>query len=442
MSVAAARPSAANPDVSDLLTRARAIGALVRERAQQTEADRRVGDDMIERMRQADLLRIMQPRSYGGLEHGFDVFVPIVAAIASGCGSTGWVYALLASHQWLIACFSKAAQDEVWQDRAATAAGTYAPVGQAVAVDGGYRLSGAGSFCSGCDNAQWQLLGGMIPQPGAAAKPGFFLLRSTDCGIDDNWHTMGLAGTGSKNIVARDVFVPAHRTLAFAELADATGAGMRANPNPLYRQSFLAVLPIAIVSPVLGMAEGALADFLAMASVRTTRGAVAGGNRRMAELTTVQMRVAEASACIDAARLLMFRDLAEAFETAARGDPHRRGHAAAQPPRPGVLRAAPGRSHRRAVPRGRGAGLVPGATAAARLARRARGRLSHQPQLGFHRQHVWAIHARPGAQGAILSRTKCLGSLWPNPLERLLHRRVRNPRGRPAVEPAVHSQIT
>jgi len=320
MSVGAARSSATTPDVCDLLTRARAIAALARERAQQTEADRRVGDDMIERMRQADLFRIMQPRSYGGFECGFDVFAQVVAAIAGGCGSTGWVYGLLASHQWLIACFSKAAQDEVWQDRTALAAGTYAPVGQAVAVDGGYRLSGVGSFCSGCDNAQWQLLGGMIPQPDAAATPGFFLLRSADCVIDDNWHTMGLAGTGSKNIVARDVFVPAHRTLAFAELTEATAPGMRANPNPLYRQSFLAVLPITIVSPVLGMAEGALADFLAMAGVRTTRGAVAGGNRRMAELTTVQMRVAEASACIDAARLLMFRDLAEAFETAARGD--------------------------------------------------------------------------------------------------------------------------
>src|SRR5258707_10973648 len=105
---------------------------------------------------------------------------------------------------------------------------------------------------------------------------------------------MGHAGSGRKNIVARDVFLPPHRTLAFAELADATAPGMRANPNPLFRQSFLAVLPIAIVSPVLGMAEGALADFLAMAGVRTTRGAVARGNRRMADLPTVQMRVAEA----------------------------------------------------------------------------------------------------------------------------------------------------
>ena len=302
------------------MARARAIGELARERAQQTEADRRVGEDMIERMRQADLFRVMQPQAYGGFEYGFEVFFELVAAIAAGCGSTGWVYGLLASHQWLIACFPRAAQDEVWQDRGAVATGSYAPVGQAVAADGGYRLSGTGSFCSGCDNAQWQFLGGMIPQPDGARKPGFFLVPTTDCSIDDNWHTMGLAGTGSKNIVTRDVLVPAHRTLAFSDLLDATAPGMRGNPNPLYRQSFLAVLPIAIVSPVLGMAEGALADFLAMAGVRTTLGAVAGGNRRMAELTTVQLRAAEASALIDAARLLMARDLAEALATATRGE--------------------------------------------------------------------------------------------------------------------------
>ena len=319
MSVTVARTPSVTPDVAELLARAREIAELARARTRETEANRRVSNEMIEHMRQADLLRLMQPRAYGGFELGFEIFAQVVATIASGCGSTGWVYSLLASHQWLIACFSREAQDEVWSDPDAAAAGSYAPVGQAVAVPGGYRLSGKGGFCSGCDNAQWQLLGGMIPQPDGPAKPGFFLMPTSDCRIDDNWHTMGLAGTGSKNLVAEDVFVPAHRTLAFAELADATAPGMHANPNPLYRQSFLAALPIAIVSPVLGMAEGALADFLDMAKVRATRGAVSGGNRRMAELTTVQLRVAEASACIDAARLLMFRDLAEAFETVERG---------------------------------------------------------------------------------------------------------------------------
>jgi resorcinol 4-hydroxylase (FADH2) len=320
MSLIAAKSSAARPDVPELLARSRAIAALARERVRKTEADRRISDDMIEHMREADLFRVMQPQAYGGFEYGFDVFSQIVGTIASGCGSTGWVYGLLASHQWLIGCFSRAAQDEVWLDPTALAAGTYAPVAQAVAVEGGYRVTGKGSFCSGCDNAQWQFLGGMIPQSAGTPQPGFFLLATSDCIIEDNWHTMGLAGTGSKTIVARGAFVPTHRALPFADLISATAPGMRGNPNPLYRQSFLAVLPITIVSPVLGMAEGALADFLDMAKVRTTRGAVAGGNRRMADLTTVQLRVAEASALIDAARLLMFRDLAEAFEIAARGE--------------------------------------------------------------------------------------------------------------------------
>ena len=309
------------PEVAELLARARAIAATARERANETEAARRVSEDIVARMREADLFRVLLPKAFGGFEYGFDVFARIEATLASGCGSTGWVYGLLASHQWLIACFPPEAQDEVWHDRTALAAGTYAPVAQAEAVDGGYRVSGSGGFCSGCDNAQWQFLGGMIPQPHGAPRPGFFLLRTADIAIEDDWRVMGLAGTGSKRIVAQGAFVPSRRAVTFAELADASAPGMRAHRNPLYKQSFLAVLPVTIVSPVIGMAEGALAAFLDEAQVRTTRGAVAGGNRRMAELATVQLRVAEASACIDAARLMMFRDLAEAAATAERGEP-------------------------------------------------------------------------------------------------------------------------
>jgi resorcinol 4-hydroxylase (FADH2) len=317
MTVAA---SAAKPDVPELLSRARAIAELVSARAQQTEEDRRVADDVIERMRALDLFRVLQPQSYGGFEYGFDVFAQIVAIVAGGCGSSGWVYGLLASHQWLTACLPREAQDEFWRDPGAIAAGTYAPAGQGVAAAGGYRLSGRWGFCSGCDNAQWLYLGGMMHEP-AGPKPGFFLVPTGECSIEDNWHTMGLAGTGSKNIVAADVFVPAHRTVSFAELAAGSAPGTRVNANPLYRQSFLAVLPITIVAPVLGMAEAALDHFLAMAKVRVTRGAVVGGNRAMSDLATVQSRVAEASACIDAARLLMFRDLADAQAAVERGEP-------------------------------------------------------------------------------------------------------------------------
>ena len=313
--------SSDRPELAELLARARVIAGAARERAIETETARRVSADIVAKMREADLFRVLLPGQYGGFEYGFDVFARIEATLASGCGSTGWVYGLLASHQWLIACFAPDAQDEVWHDRTALAAGTYAPVAQAEAVDGGYLVSGSGGFCSGCDNAQWQFLGGMIPQPQGAPRPGFFLLRTAEIAIEDDWRVMGLAGTGSKRVVAQRAFVPTHRAVTFAELADASAPGMRAHPNPLYKQSFLAVLPVTIVSPVIGMAEGALAAFLDEAQVRTTRGAVAGGNRRMAELATVQLRVAEASGCIDAARLMIFRDLAEAAAMAERNEP-------------------------------------------------------------------------------------------------------------------------
>jgi alkylation response protein AidB-like acyl-CoA dehydrogenase len=67
------------------------------------------------------------------------------------------------------------------------------------------------------------------------------------------------------------------------------------------------------------MARGALDSFKEMATSRTTRGAVAGGNKRMGEFTTVQMRVAEATASIDAAELMIRRDIADTLATVESG---------------------------------------------------------------------------------------------------------------------------
>src|SRR5262245_40762032 len=111
MSVLAARPSV-RPDVPELLARARTIAELARARALETEAERRISDDMFDRFRRAELLRVLQPEAYGGFEYGFDVFAQLVTTVAQGCGSTGWVYSLGASHQWLVALFPAEAQEE------------------------------------------------------------------------------------------------------------------------------------------------------------------------------------------------------------------------------------------------------------------------------------------------------------------------------------------
>jgi alkylation response protein AidB-like acyl-CoA dehydrogenase len=320
MALAAIDHSGPIPSVAELLARAARIGAIARERARETEAARQVSAELVDMMRDEDLFRIMQPRAYGGYEYGYDVFVEAVSAIASGDGSTGWVYSLGAVHQWLIGCYPAQAQEDVWsRNRNAIAAVSYAPTGKMVPEQGGYRANGRWSFASGCDNAQWGILAGIVPFDGGA-KPAFFLVPKSDYTIHDDWHVMGLAGTGSKTIVVEDAFVPAYRMVTFADMLTGNAPGAQVNTNPLYKQPMLAVVPQCLVSPALGMARGALQSFVEQISGRTTRGAVAGGNNRMVDFATVQMRVAEATASIDAAQLMIHRDLRETFETVSRGD--------------------------------------------------------------------------------------------------------------------------
>ena len=316
-----ARPRTARPSITELIERARAIALLAREHGLETERQRHVSAELIGKMRDAELFRVLQPARFGGFEYGYDTFVELVATIAAGDGSTGWVYSLGAVHPWLIACYSEEAQQEVWtQDRDAIAAVSYAPTGKARTEKDGYRLSGRFSFASGCDNANWAILGGILPLKDGP-KPGFFLIPRSQFTIHDDWFTMGLAGTGSKTIVVEDQFVPADRAVTFADLLTGSGPGTATNINPLYRQPMLAVVPHCLVSPALGMARGALAEFKEHAAARATRGAVAGGNNKMSEFTTVQMRVAEATASIDAAELMIHRDIRETLATVASGKP-------------------------------------------------------------------------------------------------------------------------
>ena len=148
---------------------------------------------------------------------------------------------------------------------------------------------------------------------------GFLLLPRRDFRIDDNWHTVGLCGTGSKNIVIEEALVPEPRVVTFAALSSGAAPGTTVNPNPIYRIPLMAIIPMAIATPALGIAQDALDDFLEMARDRKTKGAVAGSGSKMAEFATLQSRVAEAAGLIDAARLLLLRDVDEVTAIAASG---------------------------------------------------------------------------------------------------------------------------
>jgi alkylation response protein AidB-like acyl-CoA dehydrogenase len=312
------------PDAAALVARATAMRETLRARAQACEDARTVSVETMQELRAAGLFRILQPRRYGGYELDFATSIAAVTEISRGCGSTGWVYMIGGIHQWLAAQFPIEVQAEIWGKETDTiVSGSYAPSATARAVPGGYRIGGLWGFASGCDHADWHVAGVHFPptEPGGKPGAGFVLLPRSDYRIEDNWHTVGLAGTGSKNIAIDDAFVPMHRVLPFALLSTGKAPGAAAHGNSLYRIPFLAAFPACLASTGIGMAEDAIDEFLDMARVRKTKGAVAGAGHSMAEFFQVQSRLAEATAAVDAARLLLMRDVNEVSALAAAGEP-------------------------------------------------------------------------------------------------------------------------
>jgi alkylation response protein AidB-like acyl-CoA dehydrogenase len=315
---------AGRPSLESIFAAAEELVPALRERARQTELDRRVSDEMTERARKAGLFRLMQPARYGGYEYGFGPFTEVNRITGWGCGSSSWCFSLGMVHQWLLALFPHQAQEDVWADDPdAMTAVSYAPAGSLRACPGGWMASGKWSWLSNVDNAQWVILGCFLPaEDGGKPTGGFILAPRADYRIVDDWHAVGLAGTGSKSIeMLGEQFVPAHRHLTFAQASGGAAPGTQVNPNPLYRVPFLASVPLCLATPALGIVEGALDQFIDWTSARSTRGAVAGGGNRMAEFAQVQSRVAEAAACLDAAHLLVKRDIEDVEGRVAAGSP-------------------------------------------------------------------------------------------------------------------------
>jgi alkylation response protein AidB-like acyl-CoA dehydrogenase len=250
------------PSADELVERARAMAPEIRELAERTEQNRNVFPHIIDKIRDAELLRTCRPKEFGGFEHDGETALRIAMTISAACPSTGWSVNGAVSNGRSIAHFPIEAQREVWGGDQADpfTCACFAPTGMAVPVDGGYRLSGRWSFASGCDHAAWIYLGGFITREGGASPPegAFFLLAIEDVEIIDTWFVNGLAGTGSKDIAAQDVFVPAHRALMFADARAGTTPGGQYHQSPLYKMPLLIHGASMLASTAVGAARGAL----------------------------------------------------------------------------------------------------------------------------------------------------------------------------------------
>lgn len=284
---------------ADLVASASALIALLRKNAAACEDARRVPDENISAIRSAALLNVCKPKAYGGYELGWEVLCEIAMELAKGCASTGWVYSVLAEHNHTLANYPLEAQADVWgEDQDTLVASGNSPKQTVTATDGGWLVSTRLNFSSGCDFVRWHLTGMELD-----GKMHRVLLPQADCEIVDNWHVVGLKGTGSKDIFMENVLLPHHRTAPMHERSPWFDTA------PVFRIPQWSVSPYSLASVLIGAAEGALETFVDDMKNRASR-----AGAKIAEYQSLQLRIAESAAELHAARLMVLSNLRETME--------------------------------------------------------------------------------------------------------------------------------
>ncbi len=296
---------------SELGEHADRAAELARELAPITERERRLGDELLEELRGSGLMRAGAPATLGALQAPPAVTLACAERVARGDASAGWCVSIAATSSLLSAYLPPQAAEEIFGDENAVAAGVWAPRGLGKPVDGGVRVSGTWSFCSGITHSDY-LFAGYIVEGEQQASGGPVVrvagMPRSELEVTDSWHTSGLRGTGSHDVIATDLLVPDEHTLSLsAPTVDAA----------LYRFPVFGFFALSIAAAALGNARGAIDDLIALAAVKSSL----GSTRKLAERTPTQAAVAQSEAALRAARALYYEAIEEAWVAAQEPEP-------------------------------------------------------------------------------------------------------------------------
>ena len=294
----------------ELLRRASELVPVLKDRAAHTEELRRIPDETVQDLLASGLHLIGVPKRFGGLDVDYSLMLEVGALLGSGCASTSWCYCIWAAHSWLVGFWPLEAQQEVFGNSPDVLCSSSLNPGKSTLekTAGGYRLSGRWEFSSGCDAAEWVMVGSDLPEGRV-----WLLVPRSDYEIVDTWFVSGLRGTGSKDILIKNAFVPQHRVLDRDRGGDEERLGWEIHQQDRYRPPLLAVLGWDLAAPMIGIALGMIEEF-------TARLTGTSGPGRTADSDSVQLRLSQASAELDAARALMRGDLREIFQKAKSGE--------------------------------------------------------------------------------------------------------------------------
>ena len=251
--------------MNDQLCAARALRKAIRATRQETEEARCLAPQVVEGLIDAGLCRLAVPASLGGHEAEPGIALQIYEELAWADASVAWIV----WNNQLVGLASRYSSDavktELFSDARRLFANSTRPTGRAVAVEGGFRVSGRWSLVSGCELADWISLmcvitEGAEPRMLAAGVPEMRMayVPKGSYRILDTWHVGGLRGTGSHDIVADDMFVPAERTFSFTDSAQ--------GDRPLSRMPFFATVCAGCAALCLGIAQAAADALLELAA--------------------------------------------------------------------------------------------------------------------------------------------------------------------------------
>jgi 3-hydroxy-9,10-secoandrosta-1,3,5(10)-triene-9,17-dione monooxygenase len=256
-------PPEPNLTPAAMIARATALRAVLRAAQGDCERQGRVSDAINETLIRAGFYRVIQPRLFGGYEFDVPTFYRVMMEVARGCPETGWVLALTAGHPLIVASFPLEGQAEVYGANGEfRCPAAFNPHGLAVPVAGGYHVTASWASASGCDIGTHHIGSAAIAD--GDGKPTTqiiqLLLTRDQYRIIDDWHVMGMQGTGSKRIVVEGAFVPARRTVAAVGVGRGNEAAKRTglHANPLYLGRTASFLIGEAASVAVGAARGAL----------------------------------------------------------------------------------------------------------------------------------------------------------------------------------------
>jgi 3-hydroxy-9,10-secoandrosta-1,3,5(10)-triene-9,17-dione monooxygenase len=303
-----------------MIRRAKEMIPTLRKRADEAERLRTLPPETFREFLEAGFFRILQPRRFGGYELGLPTFCEVMKTISRGCCSSGWVLCLTSAHTFHLGSFPEAGQVEVYGDTGDVRCPLiHTATGVAIPVQGGYRISGRWNYNSGGEYATWVILSAVVPGASEGDPPKDVLMvviPRKEYEIIDNWHVMGMRGTGSKQAMVQDVFVPERRVLSqrpWMLLGQAPGYG--AHADPFYRTPPMGVFSSELASICVGLAEAAIDHFYERA---TTKVSPFPPFNKLSEDRWAHRRVGLARARVEVAEAMLQRIIANQLDLAKR----------------------------------------------------------------------------------------------------------------------------